>query len=220
MKFKNSIGLILMCLLFIMPLVMAESENFDDLLKIKIYSISDVPNFTGEGIISIEFNVEFISKEDPFNNYTFPFTLYENKSLSILEGNIFYRVLAEGTTIENIDYKKDFDKCIDEKGSLNRGYTTCNTNLAKYEGINASNYKTDLDACTLTKKEKDLEITSKNEEIEGLKEDMEETKNQRLFWGIGGIIIGIIGLLFYRGEIGKAKAKDKSEGEFNPRQSG
>ena len=107
MKFKNSVGLVLICLLFITPIVIAESENFDDMLTININSISDIPNFTEENIISIEFNVEFISKEDPFNNFTFAFTLNENKSLSFSEQDIPYRVLAEDTTIQNIDVKED-----------------------------------------------------------------------------------------------------------------
>ena len=153
-----------------------------------------------------------------------------DSSGDLLESQIltstFYFISGQAE-FENIDYFELWNQtneqlitCKIERGQFESQLNSCLFRLGEYEGVNASDCKTKLDECTLTIKEKDLEIASKNKEIEDLNDEKEETKNQRWFYGVIGVIIGIIGLLFYQGKLGKEKAKDKSQGEFNPRQSG
>jgi len=222
MNIKFSI--VLMLLLFTVPLVLAsEADIFGDKLTIKIYNTSK-QDYTGENLTS--FKIEFISQEKPsFNNKDFTF------SVNLASQNISYKSEAFDYIIpfiidipENISFYEKWMDCEVYSAKLDTGYTICNSNLVEcreeYEGENATSYKEDLNECTLTIKEKDLDITSKNKEIEDLKEEAEETKNAKYFWGAGGVVLGILGLLFYRGELGKGSVKDKSQGEFNPSQAG
>ncbi len=220
MKFKNSVGLVLICLLFVMPFALAgESYIVDDELIIKIYNTSK-QNY--EGISLTSFKIEFISQEDPYNNNkTFSFSVNLSSQDISYESILFdYRVIVANMTVENIDFKEDWQQCTTEKSGYERAWQLCQNNLIKYEGENATICNEELDNCKLTIREKDLDIESKNKEITELGDEKETTKNSKYLWGAIGVVLGILGVLVYRGELGGDKARDKSEGEWNKRQTG
>jgi len=205
-------------LLFVMPLVLA--ENIHDTLTIKVIG-GEYRDLNGDSINdTLTIQVDFSSSEDDFNDKTWTFDILTNITGNFTNLDFPYIVYTKNATVENIDYKDDYDTCVAAKSKIDGGWQLCQNDLVKYEGENATSYKEDLDECTFTIKDKDSDITSKNKEIEDLKEEAEDTKNAKYFWGVGGAILGILGLLFYRGELGKSQAKDKSQGEFNPTQAG
>ncbi len=210
-------SIILVFLLLGMSLVLAtEGSMVDDTLTIEIHSISGVPNFTRDNIIFIEFNVTFISEEDPFNNYDFIFRLYENKSLSYSEGNILYRVTTTDTA-ENIDFAEDWRICNREKEGFERGWQQCQNELTEYKGKNTTICKEDLDECSLNLKEKDLDLGAKDDKILNLEEEEKETKNSKYIWGVIGLLLGAGALYLYERRGGSPK--EKAMGEFQKSQA-
>lgn len=218
MKFKNSACLILICLLFV-PFVLAETHSLvEDNLKIEVH-----PNSYDSTTEKVNLTILFSSEKYGANNQNYTLLL-DVTNVTDINIKQFPFTFFTDAPIENINFTADYADCKEKLGRYDTAWTICNSELAdckeKYEGKNATSCKKDLDECTLSLKEKDLEITSKNKEIEDLKKDTKDTKNAKYLWGIGGVILGILGLLFYKGELGQAKVRDKSRGEFNLSQAG
>lgn len=85
---------------------------------------------------------------------------------------------------------------------------------------NLSDYKTQYDLCKVDLRGKDTEISSRNDKISSLETEKKDTANKKYFWFAGGIVVGALGWMWHKGELGKGGVKDKSEDEFNRRQAG
>lgn len=225
---KAMISLISIFFLLSMPLILAENRH--DTLTIKILGI-EYKDLDGDSINDIlTIQIDFNSSEDDFNDQIFIFDMNTTGIFTEEFLDIPYVVYTDSTPI-NMDYAQKYDECKDqkssceiEKGKLDVGYTKCNVNLGecqkKYEGENATKCDDELNICNLQIKERDLDLNAKNTEITNFKTEKENTKNSKYFWGIGGIIIGVLCLLFKEGKIGAGNPQDKSVGEFNKNQAG
>lgn len=205
-------------ILFIISLVpLTDAIISDDTLTIKIYDIDNKSNVNGT---EITFKVEFISSEYKGNNYNYTFKINSselNTSKIFSSQDISYVVYSEAEEILNIDYLERYESCSDAKTSINKGYDDCTKYLDECK--NHSNYKTDYETCLLDIKKNDLDIQSLTKNVEDLNKEKTDTKNEKWFWAIGGLIAGILGILFKQGKLG-GNPKDASANEFNQNQAG
>ncbi len=209
-------SVILMLLLLSMPLIFADLTPAKTSITIKIYNNT----------------IEFISEYGELNNWTGTFNIVEyfNNSEITSNGSVkgysktFDFIFIKEDTIENIDFFSEWKDCEVEKGKVDTGYSTCAVTrdecLSTYEGENATTNKEELDACNLRNQQKDIEIQGQQTTIGNLEEEEESTKNLKWIYAVVAAILGIVGCLVYCGKIGKGMVKDKSEDEFNKRQSG
>lgn len=209
--------------LLVMPLITA--DIVEDTLRIKIYDRT-----TNDSMVR-NIKIEFISSKYIIDNKNFTFQIntkgiaisnFSNFSSSINKvfGPFNYLVVTEAGEIFNIDYKTQYDTCIVEKGKFDMGWNNCRIDLEKYTGANATVCKDRLDTCNLTLKQKDIDISAKDEKITSLQTESEGTKNSKWIYGIGGVILGILGLLFYQGKLGRGVPRERSMSEFNKGQAG
>lgn len=211
MKSSLILAMTFAILLLVIPLMSADSK--EDTLTIKMYNTSKLTNN------SMNIKIEFISSTYKFDNNNFTFTV-NLKNGTVFSSSITktfpsfdYWVQTTAGEILNIDYKVQYDQCIFDKGQLNKGWDEC-------RALNATGCKKDLDVCTLDLKQKDIDISTKDDKITTLQTENDGTKNSKWLFGVGGIILGIVILLFYEGKIGKGNPREKSMGEFNKGQTG
>lgn len=174
----------------------------------------------------VTFDKFFIGKELPFEivaNYS------NYLNCSIVPTSTSWSLIYENTTQISVG--------VDIPGLLNESQTkliSC-TERATYEQQqksscenkynellkqNLSDYKEQYNLCQVDLRGKDNDISNKDKTISDLETEKKDTANQKYFWAVGGIVVGILGWRFYKGEIGKGGVKDKSEDEFNRRQAG
>lgn len=209
-------SVILMLLLLSMPLILGDTIG-DTTIIIKIYNNT----------------IEVINNEYPGNNQIKTFEILNNTNTSVISNHLvkykefsFSLIFIQNKSV-GIDVVSQYvvclgDKttCLEEKASYNTAWTRCLLDLEEYEGENSTSYKEELSDCTLINQQKDIEIQGQQKTIGNLEEEEKSTKNAPYIWGAICGIIGIIGALVYCGKIGKGMVKDKSEDEFNKRQSG
>ncbi len=212
-------SIILVFLLLSMPLVSAVIDV--DTSRIHIYVINNISNSSDE---TITFRVDFNTSKNPtINDDTFQdFTVNISSLLEKIvwtSPDIIY-ILESNITTENIDFKKDWEQCLEEKIGFERGWQLCHNELTDYKGENTTLCKEDLSACLLDIQSKDIEITGKENTITDLEDEKETTKNSKWFYAVIAFVLGIGAILVYEGKIGKGSAKDKSTEEFNKAQQG
>ena len=220
-KIKFNSYIILIFLLFSISFVLAtnNADIFDDEITIKVYNTSK-QDYEGTSLTS--FNIEFISQKQPqYNNQIFTFSVNLSSQNIGYESESFGYIIPFITdTPENISFYQKWLDCEVYSGKLDTGYTRCVLDLDEYKGENATTNKEALDACNLQTQQKDLEITSKTTEILDLEEKEKNTENSKWFFGIAGILLGVLGLLIYQVKIGKTNVKERSDNEFNKNNAG
>ena len=176
--------IILVFLLLSMPLVLADNRH--DTLSIKIYNRT-VMGDDYEMTIGVDFN----SSKDEFNDITYTFVVNLKNETTFSDtlaqtfSDIPYIVYFEDTA-ENIDFAKEYYECLAEKIGFERGWQQCQNELTDYKGENTTLCKEDLDECSLSLKEKGLDLGAKNEKILNLEDENEDTKNSKYIWGVIG----------------------------------
>ena len=120
---------------------------------------------------------------------------------------------TESVFFSDDELQRKYETCLEEKATYKVGYTTCTSNNFDKEGLEANLTKcsSDLQVC---KSERSAAEADKNE----MEQETEDTKNQKWTFGIGGLIVGVIGTLWYTGRIGGPKAKSGEE-SYNPQQA-
>lgn len=201
-------GIILVFLLFI-PLV--SSTIIVDTSKIHIYMIDNVSSSEDT---EITFRVDFNTSENPdINDKTFTYFVL---NISSKEGLIwtspdFTYIVESNITSENWDYREQYLQCLAEIIGFERGWQNCQNDLTQYEGENTTLCKEDLDECSLSVREKDLDLGAKNEKILNLEDEKEDTKNSKYIWGVIGLALGAGGFYLYQKRGGSPKEKAMSE---------
>lgn len=206
-------GIILVLFLLVFPLVSATISI--DTAEIHIYVID---NSSSDSLI---FRVDFNTSKNPdINDETFQDFVINTSAL--LEGifwtspDIPYIVYFEDTA-ENIDFAKDYYECLADKIGFERGWQQCQNELTDYKGENTTLCRKDLDECSLSLKEKDLDLGAKNEKILNLEDEKEDTKNSKYIWGVIGLALGACGFYLYKNRGGSPK--EKAMGEFQRSQA-
>ena len=162
-----------------------------------------------------------ITKSDKFGEASKEFN-FEVKNNSVVQKTVDWSFWSSiNDSIVSIDL-------FQENKNLNTKLSECNERKGYYAGQvttwentcnNASACTKELSNCKTELTNKNGEISSKSQKITELETDAEGTSNQKYFWLIGGVIAGIFGWRFWKGEIGRT-AKDKSEDEFSRTQAG
>lgn len=106
-----------------------------------------------------------------------------------------------------------YDQCLMEKAQYIAGLNACVENKNKQEDFEKKygQCSNELNACLI---ERNITVTERNR----LFTEYESKKNQNWVYGVGGLILGIIGTLWLSGKIGGPKAPN-IEGIFNRQQS-
>jgi len=107
-----------------------------------------------------------------------------------------------------------YQSCLTLKSQFEAGLNTCSNTLNTqfmYEK-NFTQCSTDLQICNAEK----ARLTT---DLAAAKKELEDSKNTKWLFGIGGAIAGVIVLLFYRREIGGPKVQGPSD-KYNKGQSG
>lgn len=210
-------GLVLIFLLVAFPMVSAIINSADITVEVK----NVTKNING----NVTLNVKISSPDySPSAANSLNITIVANKPTSSSKVIPF---LFSGTpTTSNLDYytlwnetDTQLTKCKIQRGQFETAYNKCLSDISVYTGANATVCKTKLETCSLDLKSKDLDLAAKDDQIATVKREGDATKNSKWMYGAGGIILGILGLLFYQGKLG-GNAKERSMGEFNPSQAG
>lgn len=106
-----------------------------------------------------------------------------------------------------------YEKCLEDKNAFENGLKTC-TKDKNEQGLFESNYSVCSSALTICESTKTTALADKAE----LEKDQEDNQNRHWIWGIGGLIFGIIGSLWYTGKIGGPRTKNPEE-SFNAQQA-
>lgn len=216
------INLILILLLLGMPLALANTIE-DTLITIKIYNISEIPKNNTLFNSSIIIKVEVINNEYSGNNQNFTFTIFNNTVVN--EDKNFNLIFIKNESVSQTIVEQyatclnDKSKCENDLTKWDLGWDLCKRDLKEAIGENSTKCNDELNACNFQVKEKNLELQSKNTEITTLNTEKKDTKNTRWFYGIIGVVLGIVGCLFKEGKLGQGP-KDKAMDEFNRGQAG
>lgn len=199
------------------PLILGESGIFDDVLTIRIYNGTNLDdNSSG----SVEIIVKFSSSEDNHNNQNLSLTFNLTTGLGFDKtfNSFDYRVIIDDTA-ENIDFFQLYNKCENERKGLDTGFNRCTLDLKKYEGTNVTTCQNDLSICQVQSSQKDSSLLLKEEDIKDLEDEEEETKNQKWFYGVIGVFLGVLAIMVYDGKIGRSSVKERASGEFQKAQA-
>ena len=203
--------------LLVIPLMTAAISSTDINVNVK--------NITAWNITSGKVTLKIsISSSEYTPSTTFDITLTKN---NLVDNSKLIPFLFTGTpTTSNLDYfqlwnQTDFQltTCKIQRGQFETAYNKCLQDISVFTGANATICKNKLETCTLDLKTKDLDLTAKDDKIVAVQEESDSERNSRWVYGFGGVIIGILGLLFYQGKIGGGP-RERSRGEFNPGQAG
>jgi len=169
--------------------------------------------------------IQIIDTQFPnINNRNFSYSVVNN-SVIFTETNftLIYEINESATSF---DFAEEYSDCLGEKTEceilkrdFDRGWNSCLHDIDELTGENGTDYKDELANCNLKIREKDLDLNSKQAEIKDLKDEEAGSQNSKWFWGIGGVIIGGVAILFKEGKIG-GKVKERAVEEFNPQQAG
>lgn len=135
--------------------------------------------------------------------------------------NIDYQVSKEfkfnqsvGTIIGDSAIQDKYDACVAEKISYSVGVANCVKDKERY-----ADYETNYTVCKESLSGCNSQLSSITGEKNTCTTEAESKKNDRWLWGIGGLVIGILVILFKEGKIWNPKAKQVGSG-FNPQQAG
>lgn len=224
--------LFLLALMFFVPVVSAITIE-DTTIDINVYNDSSL-EITGcfintsndiEGCtLSGDIIIEILNDIYASNNQNFTFNIDDGTKINKHFEFEFIFLKNESLDSNIVDkYLICLDKksaCEMEKKSFDMAWNECERDLQVYKGANTTICGEDLNQCNFQVKEKQLDIENCQEKLEDAETETEGTKNSKWIYFFFGAAVGILGLLFYRGEIGKGNPKDKSMGEFNRNQAG
>lgn len=108
--------------------------------------------------------------------------------------------------------------CNNEKSNLTISYTVCSDNLFRCNAENPSELKNKISNCTIDNVNLQNLVSQKDNALQIKTNELEDTKNQKFLFGIGGLILGIIGILAFQGKL--YNVKDKSMEEFGKSTAG
>jgi len=207
-------SIILVVLLLGLPLMTAIIE--DTQANIKIYSTTQVPkNGTVDNWKSLILRIEFTENTYSGNTQNYTVVIYPNTTVNSDEDFTLLFIKNESVDISTVAQLltclKDKNDCEVTLGKWDMSWNLCNSELEKYKGENATTYKENFDECSLSLKEKDLDLGAKDDKILGLEEEEKETKNSKYIWGFVGLVIGGAALYFYERRGGSPKEKAMSE---------
>lgn len=216
MKF-NIVILGSILLLLAMPLTAGAISSTDITIDVKNVTKWDSVNQ------NVTLNIK-LSSPDYTPSTTFNITLKLNKAFS---GNKVIPFLFTGTTtVSNLDWFNlwnqtdiQLTQCKIQRGQFETAYNKCLSDIGVYTGTNATICKNKLETCALDLKTKDIDLSAKDEKIASIQAENEGKSNSKFVWGFGGIILGILALLFYQGKVGGGP-RERSMGEFNKGQAG
>lgn len=202
-----------------MPLISSDTIG-DTTIKVSVYNSTKI--YTNGSLTTIK--VEINNSLTSYNHQIFSFNVNFIREGINLYDDFNFLFIKNETVSEDLVTK--YTTCLSQKSTceltksqFNTAWDQCEKKLTEATGENSTACKLQVDSCNLQIKEKDLEITSKDQEIEKLTNDQTNTKNSKWFWAIGGVILGILGLLFKQGKL-TGTPKDRSEEEFNRMQAG
>lgn len=218
MKF-SIVAIVLLIFWLAIPLTTATISSTDITIEVKNVTRWDLANQ------NVTLNIKISSSDyNPSGTNTFNITLKLNKAFS---GSKVIPFLFTGTTTaSNLDYFDLWNQtdiqltsCKIQRGQFETAYNRCLSDISVYTGTNATICKDKLETCTLDLKRKDIDLTAKDDKITSIQTESDSKQNSRWVYGFGGIIAGILGLLFYQGKMG-GRPKERSMSEFNPSQAG
>lgn len=179
------------------------------------------------GIIALIFLIGIVSAEESISQTSFIIKIYNN-TISIVSNeysgnNQFFEFEISESNESNVtrfyvpykefNYSFLFVKNASIDINLVQKYIDClNTNFSMTLDLTKN-----LTQCEDNLRIKDTNITNKQEQINKLTTEAQNTQNQKYLFGVGGAVLAILGLLFYQGKIGR-KVKSKSE-EFGRTQA-
>ncbi len=216
MKIQMKINLILILLLLSSPLILANTID-DAKITINIYNISKIPKNNTIMNYSINMSVEIINKEYSNNNLNFTFTIFNNSIVS--ESKEFDFIFIKEDHVESLNLTKTYLDCEKRYTEQFYGWNKCRNDLDDLKEENSTACNEKLNTCNLQLTQKNSDLKNKNTEITTLTTEKEGTKNTKWFYGIIGVVLGIVGLLFKEGRLGQGP-KDKAMDEFNKSQAG
>lgn len=117
------------------------------------------------------------------------------------------------TIIGDTQLQKNYEDCISLKAQFSTGLDACVKERDKREDM-SENYTQCTTGLQICNSEKTTALNEKSK----IEQNTKDNENQRWFYGIIGIIVGIVGMGFYTGKIGGAKA-NRPEEYFNQSQA-
>lgn len=213
---KLLVGIFLMVI--ILPFVLSDSIGNTN-IEVSVYNTT--PIYINGNLTT--FKVEINNSLTAYNHHVFSFTINLSEGMNINEDFDFLFIKNETVGEDIVD---KYTTCLSQKATceltksqFNTAWDNCIKELNEKTGENSTECQNQIASYNLKIQEKDLAINSKDQEITRLQEEQTNNKNSKWFWAIGGLILGVLGLLFKQGKLG-GSAKDRSEGEFNRVQAG
>jgi hypothetical protein len=173
--------------------------------------------------------IEIVSFYYPVNNknmtvnFTTSTSIDNSTNITLCQINpqevTFDNYLIRNTT-QNVDMTitDRLITCETEKTRMNMGWQTCSSEWDKEIKKNATGLKQDLDSCNLDKNNLQVSLSQKSSLYDSKSKEVLDIQNQKFLFAFLGIVIGIIGTLFYQGKL--KRFGDKSMDEFGKTTAG
>jgi hypothetical protein len=160
---------------------------------------------TPNGTFNLVFEKNYLFNSDVFNDTND--TVTSNILSDILKQLNSTLVKYDTCTLERAQYQTSYSNCLDSKtkaGSFESNFTECSKQL--------TDCNNQLSTCQTQRQ-------TTQTTVDTMTKEKEDTKNTPYLFGIGGLIIGIVGAMLYNGKWGKDKARNP-DGNYNRTQSG
>lgn len=195
-------------------------------LSLIVFSIFLIGFISADSISSSSFNINIYNgtleiKSSDYtgnnNNFTFDMNGLENGSLSFqnFPYNFLFSNVGKEINISN-EFLSNYSSCLDkvtsltiDRNAMDLGWNDCKRQMESL-GNTQSNWTTCVTQLATVTADRD----SKQTQINQLNTDKTNTSNSYLFWGIGGIILGIVATLFQLGKLPTNKVKTQKD-SFN-----
>lgn len=199
-------------------------------LSLVIFSIFLIGFISADSISSSSFNIniyngtlEIKSSDYTGNNHNFTFDMssLNNGSLSVqnFPYNFLFSNVGKEINISN-EFLSNYSACLSQvtsltidRNAMDLGWNDCKRQLESL-GNTQSNWTTCVTQLATVTADRDTKQT----QITQLNTDKTNTSNSYIFYGIGGIILGILGTLFKLGKLPTNKVKTQGE-SFNQYQA-
>ncbi len=224
-KQVNKIFVIVLMSIFCLGFVNAESgidlKIHNDTIIVEGWIVSDFGGKVAYGIID---KVETNITSNPLICQDLNVT--EGNTSRIVQTNCTYVIdyhlnipflnandTTQGIIIGDTELQRKYETCLEQKAAFNAGLNSCSTAKNEQSGFESNYTKcaTDLQVCQ-------SERATAQTETNRLTTEINENGNQQWVWGIGGLIIGILGTLYYCGRLGGPKSQKPDE-NFNRQQA-
>lgn len=189
--------LFLFAIILISPLILSEQISQSDFV-IEMYNKT----------------IHITSNDFSGNNKDFSFDI-SNRSIWFIENGTNVSTQEFYVPYQKSNFSFLFVNNISVSMDLVDKYTSCLNDTSVCQLNAASNFTT----CSVDKTNLQNNINNLNTQVTTLTESQKQKENQNFIWGIGGAILGIFGVLFFTGKLGK-NFKEKHADEFDLHRTG